>query len=284
MTKFELIAVAGGTLIMGLLAGSSGWTAAGEREIRATPQQPPVAAGTPPRSAPAETRTDDRAAQRGAPPKADKPLLSFFTIRDRARSVVYAIDCSGSMATRNSLEVAKRELLTSLRQLPPDTQFAVIFYNLAARVLIDDQGNKGLMAASASNLKRVQSQIAKIEPDGGTDHAVALRRALALKPEVIVFLTDGDLLSNFEVEELLWQMGRTPKQGADSTTKHMAALLGLLDGFSQPYKTQQTRIHAVRFGRGPEADSRTPLRRLANSTGGSYVYLDVSQFPRVHSE
>ena len=31
------------------------------------------------------------------------------------------------MATRNSLDVAKREILSSINQLPPDAQFAVIF-------------------------------------------------------------------------------------------------------------------------------------------------------------
>ena len=44
----------------------------------------------------------------------------FFGAREHGHSFAYVIDCSGSMATRNSLEVAKRELLASLNQLPPD--------------------------------------------------------------------------------------------------------------------------------------------------------------------
>ena len=63
--------------------------------------------------------------------------------RDHAHSFAYVIDCSGSMATRNSLEIAKREMLASINQLPPDAQFAVIFYNLNARMLSDPQGKKG---------------------------------------------------------------------------------------------------------------------------------------------
>ena len=58
------------------------------------------------------------------------PGTQFFGARDHAHSFAYVIDCSGSMATRNSLEVAKREMLASINQLPPDAQFAVIFYNL----------------------------------------------------------------------------------------------------------------------------------------------------------
>src|SRR5262249_37762403 len=41
-----------------------------------------------------------------------------------------------------------------------------------------------------------------------------------------------------------------------------------------------TRIQAVEFGRGTSLGYRTPLRRLATTTGGSYLYIDVSEFPR----
>ncbi len=140
-------------------------------------------------------------------------------------------------------------MLASINQLPPDAQFAVIFYNLNARMLTDPQGLKGLMAATAPNKARVQTQLATIAPDGGTDHMSALREALKLKPEVIFFLTDADLMSNNDVNEILAEVG-------------------------------STRIQAVEFGRGTELGQRTPLGRLATTTGGSYLYIDVSHFPR----
>jgi hypothetical protein len=177
------------------------------------------------------------------------PGTQFFGAREHAHSFAYVIDCSGSMATRNSLDVAKRELLASLSQLPPDAQFAVIFYNLLARMLSDPQGRKGLMAATSANKSRVQTQLATIVPDGGTDHMTALRTALALKPEVIFFLTDADLMTNGDVNEILQEVGTT-------------------------------RIQAIEFGRGTNLGQSTPLRRLATTTGGSYLYIDVSQFPR----
>jgi hypothetical protein len=180
------------------------------------------------------------------------PGTQFFGARDHAHSFAYVIDCSGSMATRNSLEIAKREMLASISQLPPDAQFAVIFYNLQARMLTDPSGKKGLMAATAPNKARVPSQLATIAPDGGTDHMTALRAALTLKPEVIFFLTDADLMSNNDVNEILAEVG-------------------------------PTRIQAVEFGRGTELGQRTPLGRLATTTGGSYLYIDVSHFPRSNS-
>ncbi|MFO0954153.1 MAG: VWA domain-containing protein [Isosphaeraceae bacterium] len=178
------------------------------------------------------------------------PGTEFFGAKENARSFAYVIDCSGSMATRNSLDVAKRELLNSLGQLPPDAQFAVVFYNLNATVFSDPTGRRGMMSATAANKARVDTQLNQIAPDGGTDHMLALRSALALRPEVIFFLTDADLMTQTDVNALL-----TEAAGS--------------------------RIQAVEFGRGFELGSNSnPLRRLANGTGGTYRYIDVMRFPR----
>ena len=77
----------------------------------------------------------------------------------------------------------------------------------------------------------------------------ALREALKLKPEVIFFLTDADLMTNGDVDEILTEVG-------------------------------SARIQAIEFGRGMVLGQRTPLGRLATTTGGSYLYIDVSKFPR----
>ena len=100
-----------------------------------------------------------------------------------------------------------------MKCLPASTNFRPmpnlpsIFYNLQARMLSDPQGQKGLMAATAPNKARVQTQLATIAPDGGTDHMLALREALKLKPEVIFFLTDADLMTNSDVNEILAEVG-----------------------------------------------------------------------------
>jgi hypothetical protein len=153
------------------------------------------------------------------------------------------------MATHSSLDVAKRELTSSLGQLPPDAQFGVIFYNLHATVFTDPQGRRGLMAATAANKSRVGGLLRQVQPDGGTDHMVALRAALALRPEVVFFLTDADLMTNSDVSQVLAEAGTT-------------------------------RIQAVEFGRGGDLGGANPLRRLAHSTGGTYRYIDVTNFPK----
>ena len=178
------------------------------------------------------------------------PGTEFFGAREHAGSFAYVIDCSGSMATRNALDVAKRELLASLDQLPPDAQFAVVFYNLRATVFADDLGHHSLMAATEAHKARVRAQLAEVVPDGGTDHMLALRAALKMQPEVIFFLTDADLMTNGDVTEILAERG-------------------------------STRIQAVEFGRGADLGTTGPLRRLATSTGGAYRYLDVTRFPKI---
>lgn len=177
------------------------------------------------------------------------PGTEFFGAREHGRSFAYVIDCSGSMATRNSLEVAKRELLASLNQLAPDARFSIIFYSLKVRVLADPSGNQGMMPATTANKARVENQLQTVGPDGGTDHMLALRTALGLHPEVVFFLTDADLMTNTDVNQILAESGGS-------------------------------RIQAVEFGRGTDLGMETPLRRLATATGGTYRYIDVTTFPR----
>ena len=88
------------------------------------------------------------------------PGTEFFGAREHALSFTYVIDCSGSMATRNALEVAKRELLTSLNQLPPDAQFGVIFYNLNAFDPVAPRDKPSLMAATAANKDLIRTKLA----------------------------------------------------------------------------------------------------------------------------
>ncbi len=177
------------------------------------------------------------------------PGTQFFGAREHAHSFAYVIDCSGSMETRSALTVAKRELMASLGQLPPDAAFAVIFYNLEPWIMDDPRGRKGLMAATRSNKGWVESQLSRIKADGGTDHKRALTRALEIKPEVIFFLTDADMMSNSDVNLVLDKVG-------------------------------STRIQAIEFGYGVNLGEQTPLARLATTTGGAYLYIDVSKFPR----
>ena len=181
--------------------------------------------------------------------KGTGPGTEFFGMRDRGGSFAYVIDCSGSMTARGSLDVAKRELLASLAQMSPEARFAVVFYNLEAKVFTDQAGRAGMMAATPSNKGRVRTLLSGVQPDGGTDHMQALKAAFGLHPEVIFFLTDADLMTRQDVAELISLAGKT-------------------------------RVQAVEFGQVTGLGGSAPLKLLAKSTGGSYRYIDVNSFAR----
>ena len=191
----------------------------------------------------------DQNPQPDATPIEEARLVEFFGLRSPAASVVYAIDCSGSMAMHDSLDVAKRELLQSVDRLSPQTQFGVLVYNLETTILTDADARPGLMDPTKANRASVKSQLAKIDPLGGTDHMTALRAALTMKPEVVYFLTDAELMTNTDVDEILREVGSSS-------------------------------IQAIEFGFGEAPGEKHPLTRLAAATGGSYVYTDVSRFPK----
>jgi hypothetical protein len=172
------------------------------------------------------------------------PGTEFFGVQERANSFAYVIDCSGSMSSRSALDHAKRELLASLDHLPPDAFFSVVFYNLQATVFTDPSGQRNLMPATAANKARARSLVGQVSADGGTDHMLALRTALQLKPEVIFFLTDADLMTRADVDDIIRQAGKT-------------------------------RIQAVEFGIGSSMFGSEPLQRLSSATGGTYRYVDV---------
>jgi hypothetical protein len=175
------------------------------------------------------------------------PGTEFFGAREHAASFAYVIDCSGSMGQNRAIDLAKRELLASLRQLPPDGRFTVIFYNLQATVFPDSSGVPGMMSATGENKDRVRTRLTQIEAIGGTNHMTALRAAFALKPEAIFFLTDATQLPADQVRILIQEAG-------------------------------SIRIHSIEFGIGDMPFDGGPIQRLAIVTGGQYRYVDVTSF------
>src|SRR5271157_202122 len=172
----------------------------------------------------------------------------FFRVAASGRSFAYVINCSGSMATRNALNVAKRELLASLDQLPPGALFSVIFYNLKIWVFTDPSGQYEMMPASVENKTFVRSQLKTVVLNGKSADLLALQIALDLKPDVVFFLTPADLMTKNQVDAILPQAGRT-------------------------------RIHVIELGPGPDPGTVSQRSRLATVTRGTYRYIDVTKFP-----
>src|SRR5205823_2337632 len=115
--------------------------------------------------------------------------ISFFQVPARGTAVVYVIDRSASMGLHGTLETAKRELLASLGHLPSTARFQVIFYNRQAEPLRIG-GRSDLLPASRENKDAAAALLLSLRAEGGTEHARALQRALALQPDTIFFRSE----------------------------------------------------------------------------------------------
>jgi Ca-activated chloride channel family protein len=163
------------------------------------------------------------------------------------RSFVYVIDTSSSMDGPR-LRQAKSQLKASLRLLQPNQQFAVIFYNEITRKLrLRRQAEQTLYFATEVNRQLAAQEIDSVLSDAGTDHRPALLEALALQPDVVYFLTDGDdpSLSKADLKDI--------RHAANATT-----------------------IHVIRFGDGVwNRSSDNWLQQLAAQNQGEYRELSV---------
>jgi hypothetical protein len=172
--------------------------------------------------------------------------IAFFEIGVPAGSVVYVIDRSASMGLRGALGLAKQELLASLEKLPAETRFQIIIYNRLAECL-KIGGRTDLVPASLENKREVVALLESVRPEGSTDPLPALRRALALRPEVIFFLTDAD----------------------DFDVRQVAALTQLNHG--------RTAIHSIEMNTLHRNRDDLPLQVLARNNRGQYRAIAVSE-------
>jgi hypothetical protein len=125
----------------------------------------------------------------------------FFGVAARGHTVVYCIDRSISMGLNGGLGAAKRELLSSLAALPDASRVQVLFYSGSVQAL-KIHGRTELVSLSSEVRSELTRQVEAIRPEGGTNHLPALRQALALKPDVLFLVTDGDDLTQRDVDNL----------------------------------------------------------------------------------
>lgn len=114
---------------------------------------------------------------------------SFFGIRARGQFFVFVVDQSGSMIDDDRLTRAKIELRRSIFALQPPQRFEVIFYNDQATPM---PGGPLSRPADQRTKDQLTSWLHHIGPDGGTEPRPAVSQALALRPDAVFLLSDGD--------------------------------------------------------------------------------------------
>lgn len=177
---------------------------------------------------------------------------TFFDIAAKGTRFVYVLDRSGSMYDHGAIRVAKEELVASLAALEQTQQFQVLFYNQSLLELTGNGDRPSMQWATDINRTLARQFISGVQPDGGTDHMPALKKALRYQPEHLFFLTDADqpVLSARELNEI------------------------------KTANNSRTAIHCVEFGKGPELSADNFLKKLARENGGTYRYRDVTRFGR----
>jgi hypothetical protein len=133
---------------------------------------------------------------------------SLFPLAATAASVVFVIDHSLSMGDGKKLDFARRELIASLRRLPPATRFQVIDYDDSADTL-DIDGQRDLLPAEPAIIDKAISHLQMLGAAGKSNHVLALRRGVDLHPDVLYFLTDADDLKSEEVALITQRNQRT---------------------------------------------------------------------------
>jgi len=171
---------------------------------------------------------------------------SFFGISSPGSRFCYIVDISGSMRNQDRLASAIAELSRSLKQLPDFARFYILFYSNDVR---EPSMQKGWNTARSSTIRRMINEFQSIKATGGTMPAPAFEKAFALKPppEVIFFLTDGEI-SGFTVD-ILRQMLPDRKRVV---------------------------VNTIAFG---EAAGQEQMIDIAKATGGQYKFVPSGGSP-----
>jgi len=175
----------------------------------------------------------------------------IFGVSGTGSKFMYVFDRSGSMLGR-PIQMAKAELIASLDSLGDAHQFNIIFYSGRDEWQLWRPGRR-LMFATDSNKRSAVQFVEGITATGSTQHFEPLKEAVAHRPDVIFFLTDGESHDDLTAAQL-------------SEIERLNSRIG-----------RGAQINVIQFGSGGMTDSPSrPLQHLAEQNHGKYHYVNVS--------
>ncbi len=118
------------------------------------------------------------------------PRSTFYGTGGNATRIVYIIDTSGSML--DNLDYIKQELTRSVNRLVPLQFVGVVAFSERGEMIT----GSSLVRATPDAKKDISAKIAKLIPKGKNNDELdpfvdAFKKAAALKPQLIYFITDG---------------------------------------------------------------------------------------------
>ncbi|MEM9017120.1 MAG: hypothetical protein AAGC68_08895 [Verrucomicrobiota bacterium] len=138
--------------------------------------------------------------------------VSFFGSQGKTRNLIYVVDVSGSMDDtengKSRVELMKEELSRSVQALPLSVKFQIIFFSNTAWFVGQNPGEykenldprnfpeRTLVRATQSQKRKMIEMINEVTTGGGTNWRLPLKMAIHLEPDLIYFMTDGDVTSD----------------------------------------------------------------------------------------
>ncbi|MCA9285604.1 MAG: VWA domain-containing protein [Phycisphaerales bacterium] len=170
---------------------------------------------------------------------------SFFGVGAKGTRFAYIVDMSGSMETNQKWTLARQELERSVESLPDFAYFHVVLFSYGA-VVPDWQS--GWNRARRLETLRLHRWLSNIAPAGGTEPGPAFFEVFALDvlPDVLYFMTDGQIPSNTPME------------------------VRRLNG-----RGKTVVINTIAFG---DESGRDALRQIAEDSGGTYRFVSPGGF------
>lgn len=164
--------------------------------------------------------------------------LKFFGQEAIGQRFAFILDRSGSMEGARWTS-CRRQFERALRAMPEHADFAVVLFS---HVDLEPPGQSEWTRADRPRVEDVITWIGRIRPRGGTRPTTAFQRvfSLASPPDVIYFLTDGDL------------------EGFDASA--LARIRG----------TATTVVNTIALENGESADA---LREIAAASGGQFMLV-----------
>ncbi len=203
--------------------------------------------------------------------------VGFFGRTAAGQRFVYVLDCSKSMnhpypgPAKTRFIRVKLELLKSLQQMGPEHEFFIVFFNQQPIPM----PARSMQAATTGNKLRFLAWVHQVRAEGGTEPTAALRMALALKPDVVFFLTDGSFVRRVQEEIAALPTGRTVvhtfafREDLPEQWQQANALIesGQLSEARRLLGTAKYRKLLEHRG------ARTLLRSFAEKTGGGFFLI-----------
>ncbi len=168
---------------------------------------------------------------------------AFFGAYAEGKRFIFVLDSSRSMLQEDRWTYACNQLMDSLNGLQPEQEFYIICFDIETSYLFNIPPTRvKFFKSDETTLPRVKRWLRAHQLGRATMPAEALQNALALQPDAIFLLSDGELQDN------------------------SVGMLRMINGFSSTYR--QIPIHTVHLF---SEEGRETLQLIARENSGTFT-------------